>query len=98
MICRNLELEMILEADVSKLAPCPFSHAHIHCEMSLTLHAYRGFDMECVGVVECTCGARMRVSEFIACSVEDEEAEAYRCMQIALRKAAEAWNRRVGEK
>ena len=96
MICRNWEQEMMVETDVSGLAPCPFSHAHIQCKTSLSLHAYRGFDMECVGVVECTCGARMRASEFIARSVEDDEAEVDRCMHIALRKAAEAWNRRVG--
>ena len=69
------EQEIIIETDVSGLAPCPFSHAHIQCETSLSLHAYRGFDVECVGVVEYTCGARMRASEFIARSVEDEEAD-----------------------
>ena len=96
MICRSWEQEMMVETDVSGLAPCPFSHAHIQCETSLSLHAYRGFDMECVGVVECTCGARMRASEFIARSVEDDEAEVNLCMHIALRKAAETWNLRVG--
>ena len=97
MICYSPEQERIFESDVSELTPCPFSHAHIHCKTSLSLHAYRGFDMECVGVVECTCGAQMRVSAFCDRPVDDEEAEADRVMQIALRKAAEAWNRRVGD-
>lgn len=94
MICRNSEQEMILETNVSELVPCPFSHAHVKRETSLSNYAYRGFDMECVGIVECTCGAQMRVSAFCDRSVDDEEAEADRVMQIALRKAAEAWNRR----
>ena len=86
---------MKVESDVSELAPCPFSHAHIRCEISLHNYSYRGFDLDCIGVVECTCGARIEVFEFISPSEEDNELEVERVMDIALRKAAEAWNRRA---
>ena len=76
MIHYDKDLEMKVESDVSELAPCPFSHAHIRGETSLHNYSYRSFDMECVGIVECTCGAQMRVSAFCDRPVNDEEAEA----------------------